>query len=119
LNAPAEEASATPAAQEEAKAKATKNARDKTLLAMLRTAIADVSDENGWATLGRVGSHIAKQSPEFDARNYGFARLSDLVEASGIVDSERIGDPQKIVMVRLKTAQSKEGTPLGRRAGRS
>ncbi|MGO9741214.1 MAG: NYN domain-containing protein [Roseiarcus sp.] len=119
LNAPGEQTSATPAAQEEAKAKATKNARDKTLLALLRTAIADVSDENGWATLGRVGSHIAKQSPEFDARNYGFARLSDLVEASGIVDSERIGDPQKIVMVRLETARSKGGKPPGRRASSS
>jgi hypothetical protein len=118
LNAPAGEASATPAAQAEAKAKATKNARDATLLAMLRNAIADVSDESGWATLGRVGSHIAKQSPEFDARNYGFARLSDLVEASGIVDSERIGDPQKIVMVRLKSAQSKEGKSDGRRSSR-
>jgi hypothetical protein len=44
--------------------------------------------------------------------------LSDLVEASGIVDSERIGDPQKIVMVRLKTAQSKEGVASRRRAVR-
>ena len=85
---------------------------------MLKNAIADVSDESGWASLGRVGSHIAKQSPEFDARNYGFARLSDLVEASGVVDSERVGDPQKIVMVRLKPTQSKEGKTDGRRAGR-
>ena len=66
--------SATPAAQAEAKAKATENARDATPLAMPRNAIADVSDESGWAALGRVGSPIAKQSPEFDARNYGFAR---------------------------------------------
>jgi hypothetical protein len=118
LNAPAGEASATPAAQEAARAKATKNARDKTLLDMLRNAIGDVADESGWATLGRVGSHIAKQSPEFDPRNYGFARLSDLVEASGIVDSERVGDPQKVVMVRLKAAPSNEGSGGGRRAAR-
>ena len=82
----------------------------QTLLAMLRTAIGAVSDEAGWANLGRVGSHIAKQSPEFDARNYGFARLSELVEASGIVDIERVGDPQKVVMVRLKEApKAKKG----------
>ena len=49
-----------------------------------------------------VGAHIAKQSPEFDARNYGFARLSELVEASGIADIERVGDKRKLVMVRLK-----------------
>ncbi len=35
LNAPGEQTSATPAAREEAKAMATKNARDKTLLALL------------------------------------------------------------------------------------
>ncbi|ASP89731.1 hypothetical protein CDO26_36970 (plasmid) [Sinorhizobium meliloti] len=35
---------------------------------------------------------MAKQSPDFDARNYGFARLSDLVAASGLVDMESTGD---------------------------
>ena len=34
--------------------------------------------------------------------NYGFPRLSDLVEASGIVEVERIGENPKIIMVRLK-----------------
>ena len=52
--------------------------------------------------LARVGAHLAKQSPDFDARNYGFPRLSDLVEASGIVEVERIGENPKIIMVRLK-----------------
>jgi len=43
-------------------------------------------------------------------RNYGCARLSELVEASGIVDIERVGDPQKVVMVRLKEApKAKKG----------
>ncbi|WP_337738520.1 OST-HTH/LOTUS domain-containing protein [Sinorhizobium meliloti] len=44
------------------------------------------------ANLARVGAHLAKQSPDFDARNYGFARLSDLVAASGLVDMESTGD---------------------------
>ena len=102
LNAPGERASITPAAQEAAKAKTTKKAGDKTLLAMLTTAISAVADEDGRANLARVGTHLAKQAPDFDARNYGFTRLSELVEASGIVDIERTGDANKIVMVRLK-----------------
>ncbi len=61
-----------------------------------------MSDDDGWADLGGVGSHIAKQLPEFDPRNYGFARLSELVEASGIAEMERVGDKQKRAMVRLK-----------------
>ena len=104
LNAPGAAVATSPAAQAAAKARATKNAKDETFLGMLRTAIEAVSDETGWVNLGRVGDHIAKQSPEFDARNYGFARLSELVEASGVVDIERIGGPQKAVMVRLKQA---------------
>ena len=91
--------SAKPAARADAKKK---TARDPQLLATLRAAVEAVSDEEGWADLGAVGSHIAKQLPEFDSRNYGFARLSELVEASGIADIERIGDKRKLVMIRLR-----------------
>ncbi len=98
------EAPATPAAKAAAKAKASKNVQDPQLLQTLRAAVTAVSDEEGWANLGRVGSYIAQQLPEFDPRNYGFTRLSDLMEASQIVDIERVGDPQKVVVVRLKAA---------------
>ena len=104
------EADAAPAAKAAAKASAKKTAKDPQLLATLRAAITAVSDDEGWADLGGVGSHIAKQLPEFDARNYGFARLSELVEASGIADMERVGDKQKRAMVRLKGGG---GTDLG------
>ncbi|POG06626.1 OST-HTH/LOTUS domain-containing protein [Pseudomonas putida] len=40
--------------------------------------------------------------PRENQHNYGFPRLSDLVEASGIVEVERIGENPKIIMVRLK-----------------
>jgi len=42
------------------------------------------------SNLGPVGNHITNQSPEFDARNYGDARLSDLVEATGVFEIGRI-----------------------------
>lgn len=73
---------------------------DKVALGMLATAVESSADEDGRANLGQVGSHLAKQSPDFDARNYGFARLSDLAEASGILDVERVeGRP---IVVKLK-----------------
>jgi uncharacterized LabA/DUF88 family protein len=97
------EAAAAPA-RKPAKPKPAGMAIDPQLLATLRAAVSAVSDEEGWANLARVGAHIAKQSPEFDARNYGFARLSELVEASGIVEIQRVGEPQKTIMVRLKQA---------------
>lgn len=75
---------------------------DAAALKMLENAVTASADEDGRANLARVGAHLAKQSPVFDARNYGFARLTDLVEASGIVDVERSGDSPKIVTVRMK-----------------
>ncbi len=69
---------------------------------MLAKAVTASADEDGRANLGRVGAHLANQSPDFDPRNYGFPRLSNLVEASGIAVLERTGDNQKIIMVRLK-----------------
>lgn len=46
---------------------------------MLVKAVRATADEDGRANLARVGDHLAKQAPDFDARNYGFPRLSDLV----------------------------------------
>lgn len=37
--------------------------------------------DDGWAALGGVGSHISKMDPAFDARNYGFKKLSELVRS--------------------------------------
>ena len=79
-----------------------KAALDRPALDMLAKAVTASADEDGRANLARVGAHLAKQSPDFDARNFGFPRLSDLVDASGIVEIERIGDNPKIIMVRLK-----------------
>ncbi|ANL87025.1 NYN domain-containing LabA-like protein (plasmid) [Rhizobium phaseoli] len=79
------------------KAALNKAARD-----MLIKAVKATADEDGRANLAQVGGHLAKQAPDFDARNYGFPRLSDLVKASGLVTVERAADNHKIIMVRLK-----------------
>lgn len=70
---------------------------------MLIKAIDATAEDDGEANLARVGSHLAKQAPDFDARNYGFPRLSDLVEASGIAEVKRVGEHPTIVRVRLRS----------------
>ncbi len=55
--------------------------QDTKLVNLTRSAIEASSDESGWAHLGQVGSYIAKQSPEFDPRNYGYRKLGNLVKA--------------------------------------
>lgn len=63
--------------------------KDTKLLNLLRSAIDAASDENGWAHLGQVGSNIIKQAPDFDSRNYGYGKLSDLVTAIDLFKTER------------------------------
>ena len=62
--------------------------QDTKLVAMLRKAVEASSDESGWAQLGPVGSHIANQVSSFDPRNYGYAKLGELVKASELFDIE-------------------------------
>lgn len=87
-----------------AKATPKKVGLDKAARNMLTKAIIATADEDGRANLSQVGGHLAKQAPDFDARNYGFPRLSDLVKSSGIVDVERAPDNAKTILVRLKKA---------------
>lgn len=61
---------------------------DARLMNLLRGAIEAASDDTGWAPLGAVGSIINKQSPDFDSRNYGYAKLSGLLKGIGLFDSE-------------------------------
>jgi len=62
--------------------------QDTRLVRLLRNAVEASSDESGWANLSPVGSNIAKQSPEFDPRNYGFQKLGALVAATKLFDVE-------------------------------
>jgi hypothetical protein len=110
LNTQAEEAdqSAIPAPQQldvkpsQTKQQTKKAGLTKAAKEMLTKAIVATADEDGRANLAQVGGHLAKQAPDFDARNYGFPRLSDLVKSSGIVDIERSPENPKTILVRLK-----------------
>lgn len=62
---------------------------DTRLVNHLRTAVAAISDEEGWAALSSVGHHINKNWPAFDQRNYGYTKLGDLVIASELFELRR------------------------------
>jgi uncharacterized LabA/DUF88 family protein len=79
--------------------------QDTKLVSLLRNAVEASSDDSGWAHLAPVGSNIAKQSPDFDPRNYGYAKLGELVSATKLFDVEerQIGDTKsKALYVRDK-----------------
>jgi len=78
---------------------------DTKLVALLRNAVEASSDESGWALLAPVGSNIAKQSPDFDPRNYGYGKLGELVSATKLFDIEerQTGNTNsKVIYVRDK-----------------
>src|SRR5512139_1276959 len=73
---------------------------DAKLVKLLREGIDAASDDDGWANLGGVGSHVAKQAPDFDSRNWGYAKLVDLVTAIELFEVKR--PPGQGVQVREK-----------------
>ncbi len=79
--------------------------RDTKLVTLLRNAIEDSADENGWAHLGTVGQNLANRSPEFDPRNYGHKKLGDLIREIGLFEiDERSAEnsPARNIYVRDK-----------------
>lgn len=59
---------------------------DTALVNQLRNAIDAASDDDGWAPLANVGHIITKQRSDFDSRNYGYAKLSELLAATTLFE---------------------------------
>lgn len=69
----------------------------------LRSAIAAVDQEDGWAPLGQVGTWLLKHDPSFDPRNFGFKKLSDLVRAQSDLNLKTVpGSQGAHLYVRLR-----------------
>jgi uncharacterized LabA/DUF88 family protein len=56
---------------------------------IIASSITDLADENGWAYLGDVGNLILKKQPDFDPRNFGFAKLTPLIRSFDFEIDER------------------------------
>ena len=56
---------------------------------LIASTISDLSDEEGWAFLGDVGSLLLKKQPNFDSRNYGFEKLTPLIKSIGKFEIEQ------------------------------
>ncbi len=68
--------------------KSTKELRQDTrLVQLLRNAASSAADDDGWANLSVVGTYIANLSADFDPRNYGYAKLSLLINATQLFET--------------------------------
>ena len=61
---------------------------------LIASTISALSDEDGWAFLGDVGSLILKKRPSFDSRNYGFEKLTPLIKSIGKFELDRRESPK-------------------------
>ncbi len=76
--------------------------QDTQLVNLLREAVEAEKDEDGWSNLAAVGHNINNRA-SFDQRNYGYAKLSALLEATELFETRREG---MHLLVRAKPGRS-------------
>lgn len=54
---------------------------DSKIIKLIKDSVSDLADENGWAYLGDLGNLLLKKKPDFDARNYGFPKMLQLIKS--------------------------------------
>jgi uncharacterized protein (TIGR00288 family) len=65
--------------------------QDTALVKLLRTAVEQSADENGWSHLGLVGQYISNKT-SFSPVNYGYKKLGDLIRVCDLFQIEMRND---------------------------
>ena len=85
----------------------TKDIIGNDIINLLNQSIDDLADDSGWAFLADVGNLILKKKPDFDPRNYGFSKLTPLIESCKThftIDKRNSGDSRiKHIFVKRNT----------------
>jgi hypothetical protein len=78
---------------------------------LLTTAIGSTSKDDGWSNLSGVGSYLIKRHAAFDPRDYGHAKLGELVRAEPYLEAKDVPGPTGLshLLVRLKPTAPKTG----------
>jgi uncharacterized LabA/DUF88 family protein len=83
---------------------------------LLRKIIGQLDSEDGWVRLGGVGTQLANAHPDFDPRNYGSRKLSDLVRKTEAFEIRQDGQSTSI---KAKPVQAKPVQVKRRRSGKA
>lgn len=57
---------------------------------LVLSALEKTARDDGWSSLAALGGQINRDHPSFDARNYGFTRLGDLVRKQAYLQSKEV-----------------------------
>ncbi len=55
----------------------------KEMVELIADSLEDLADEDGYCMLSEVGTLLLKKQPDFDSRNFGFKKLSSLIQSLG------------------------------------
>ena len=81
-------------------AKKTRNElrKDAALVKLLRTAVEQSADENGWSRLSLIGQYISNKT-SFSPVNYGYKKIGDLIRASDLFKIE-MGNNNSVMYIK-------------------
>ncbi|MFA6844094.1 MAG: NYN domain-containing protein [Sphaerochaetaceae bacterium] len=74
------------------------------IIEAILTIIEENSDEDGWMFAGQLGTLLVKRFPDFDVRNYGFAKMTPFLHSLGLFEFKRV-DGQ---LIYLRKTESKK-----------
>lgn len=84
---------------------------------LITNTINDVSEDDGWAFLGDVGSLIQKKQPNFDPRNYGFQKLTPLIKSIDRFEIDQRDSPKgKYKLIYVKVKEKAQKSPRAKRS---
>ena len=72
------------------------------VIRFLKNTVDDVADDDGWAFMGDVGSLLLKKQPNFDARNFGFEKLTLLFKSLNHFEIEQRDKTGKFKLIYVK-----------------
>jgi uncharacterized LabA/DUF88 family protein len=78
------------------------------VIKLIASTINDLADEDGWAFLGDVGNLMQKKQPNFDSRNYGFPKLTPLINSIKDFEIDQRESPKgrfKLIYVKIREKQ--------------
>lgn len=82
---------------------------------IIKKVILQIDNEDGWVRLGVVGKQLANLASDFDSRNFGFGKLSDLVRETKAFD---IDHPEGGAM-RIRIKPATQNKPAARKRAKT
>ena len=76
---------------------------------LIRKSVDDIADDNGWASMAELGNLILKKKPDFDPRNYGFQKLTPLIQSLSTyfeIDAREVDEHKSIKHIYVRNIEN-------------